>query len=391
MTDTLLQVPYGTRDVLPGETAVRRQMEDKICSLFTLWGYDEVATPTFEYLDTFVGMGQPGAGAFKFFDRKDKILMLRTDMTTPIARMVATRMRKDTGVKRLSYRAQLFRYEEAQAGRQCEFTQCGIEMMGAAGAAADAEVIALAVSTLLEAGLRDFNITLGHMEFINGLIEAAALTDAQAQSIKQCLIKRNVAGLEETVEAAKISEQLAGIFKELLFLHGGIGLLKNMLKQVLSPRCRDALDNLQEIYELAEAYGVGQYLSFDLGLTRSLDYYTGMLFEGYAAGMGYSLIGGGRYDNMMQRFGHPCPATGFALGIDRIALTLERQGKQLAKEPETVFVAYAEGKAAESIRIACSLRKEGKRVKLADRAMTEAETQQAVQENHCGDYRYVEE
>ena len=390
MNDTLLQVPYGTRDVLPGEAAARRQMEDKICSLFTLWGYDEVATPTFEYLDTFAGMGQPGVGAFKFFDRKDNILMLRTDMTTPIARMVATRMRKDTGVKRLSYRAQLFRYEEAQAGRQCEFTQCGIEMMGAAGAAADAEVIALAVSTLLEAGLRDFNITLGHMEFINGLIEAAALTDEQAQSIKQCLIKRNVAGLEEAVEAAKIPEQLAIIFKELLFLHGGITLLEDMQKRVLSRRCWNALENLREIYELAEAYGVAQYLSFDLGLTRSLDYYTGMLFEGYAAGMGYSLIGGGRYDNMMQRFGKPCPATGFALGIDRIALTLERQGKQVASRPETVLVAYGEGKAAEGIRTACSLRKEGKRTKLASRPMKKEELAQAAKDNHCDAFRYAE-
>ncbi|MBO5993440.1 MAG: ATP phosphoribosyltransferase regulatory subunit [Acidaminococcaceae bacterium] len=389
MADTILQVPYGTRDVLPGEAAARRQMEDKICSLFSLWGYDEVATPTFEYMDTFSVTGQPVAGAFKFFDRKDNILMLRTDMTTPIARMVATRMRKESGVKRLSYRAQLFRYEEAQAGRQCEFTQCGIEMMGAEGAAADAEVIALAVSTLLEAGLSGFNITLGHMEFINGLIETAALTEAQAREIKHCLIKRNVAGLEKAVQAANIPEQLAGIFKELLFLHGGVSLLEDMKKKVLSRRCRDALENLREIYELAEAYGVARYLSFDLGLTRSLDYYTGMLFEGYAAGMGYSLIGGGRYDNMMQRFGEPCPATGFALGIDRIALTLERQGKQLAEKPETVYVAYGEGKAAEGIRAACVLRKAGKRVKLADRSMTEAETRLAVQENHCDDYQYV--
>ena len=391
MADTILQVPYGTRDVLPGEAAARRQMEDKICSLFSLWGYDEVATPTFEYLDTFAGMGQPGAGAFKFFDRKDNILMLRTDMTTPIARMVATRMRKDESVKRLSYRAQLFRYEEAQAGRQCEFTQCGIEMMGAAGAAADAEVIALAVSTLIEAGLKDFNITLGHMEFINGLIEAAALTEKQAREIKHCLIKRNAAGLEETVEAAKIPEQLADIFKELLFLHGGVVLLEDMQKRVLSRRCRNALENLREIYQLAEAYGVEQYISFDLGLTRSLDYYTGMLFEGYAAGMGYSLIGGGRYDNMMQRFGKPCPATGFALGIDRIALTLERQGKKITGRPETVFVAYGEGKAAEGIRLAGALRGEGKRTKLASRPMIKAEAMQAVKENHCNEFRYVED
>ena len=391
MADTILQVPYGTRDVLPGEAAARRQMEDKICSLFSLWGYDEVATPTFEYLDTFAGMGQPGAGAFKFFDRKDNILMLRTDMTTPIARMVATRMRKDESVKRLSYRAQLFRYEEAQAGRQCEFTQCGIEMMGAAGAAADAEVIALAVSTLIEAGLKDFNITLGHMEFINGLIEAAALTEKQAREIKHCLIKRNAAGLEETVEAAKIPEQLADIFKELLFLHGGVALLEGMQERGLNSCCRNALENLREIYQLAEAYGVEQYISFDLGLTRSLDYYTGMLFEGYAAGMGYSLIGGGRYDNMMQRFGKPCPATGFALGIDRIALTLERQGKKITGRPETVFVAYGEGKAAEGIRLAGALRGEGKRTKLASRPMIKAEAMQAVKENHCNELRYVED
>ena len=389
MAETILQVPYGTRDVLPGEAAVRRRMEQKIVCLFAKWGYDEVATPTFEYLDTFSGTGQSAAGAFKFFDRKDRILMLRTDMTTPIARMVATRMRKDKGVKRLSYRAQLFRYEEAQAGRQCEFTQCGIEMMGATGAAADAEVIALAVNTLLEAGLKNFNITLGQMEFINGLIESAALTEGQAQEIKHCLIRRNVAGLEEAVDAAKIPEQLADIFKELLFLHGGMELLKDVEKRVLSRRCRNALENLREIYELAKAYGVEQYLSFDLGLTRSLDYYTGMLFEGYAAGMGYSLIGGGRYDNMMQRFGSPCPATGFALGIDRIALTLERQGGSPVEKESAVLVAYAEGKIKEAIRLACALRKEGKRTRLADQAMTETEALQSMQDNHCGEYRYV--
>ena len=389
MADTILQVPYGTRDVLPGEAAARRQMEDRICGLFSRWGYDEVATPTFEYLDTFAGTDQSGAGAFKFFDRKGSILMLRTDMTTPIARMVATRMRKDKGVKRLSYRAQLFRYEEAQAGRQCEFTQCGIEMMGASGAAADAEVVALAVNTLLEAGLKHFNITLGQMEFINGLIEAAALTEEQAKAIKRCLIKRNAAGLEEAVEAANIPEQLAYIFKELLFLHGGVELLEEMQKRVLSRRCRDALQNLREIYELAKSYDVAQYLSFDLGLTRSLDYYTGMLFEGYAAGMGYSLIGGGRYDNMMQRFGHPCPATGFALGIDRIALTLQRQGSLAVERPEAVFVGYAAGKAPEGIRLASALRKEGKRVRLASCPMAGEEAEQAARDSRCDACRYV--
>ena len=169
-----------------------------------------------------------------------------------------------------------------------------------------------------------------------------------------------------------------------------IEVLEEMQKRVLSRRCWDALENLREIYELAKSYGAAQYLSFDLGLTRSLDYYTGMLFEGYAAGMGYSLIGGGRYDNMMQRFGEPCPATGFALGIDRIALTLERQGSQIASRPETILVAYGEGKATEAIRLASGLRGEGKRTKLASRPMTKMEAMRSVEENHCDALRYVE-
>jgi len=192
------------------------------------------------------------------------------------------------------------------------------------------------------------------------------------------------------VEEANIPEQLAFIFKELLFLHGGPDLLADMRKRVLSRRCWDALENLREIYELAKSYGVAQYLSFDLGLTRSLDYYTGMLFEGYAEGMGYSLIGGGRYDNMMQRFGDPCPATGFALGIDRIALTLERQGRQIAERTETTLVAYGEGKVAEAIHMASALRSEGKRTKLGSCPMTKAEAMRSMEENHCDALRYVE-
>ncbi|HAY60651.1 MAG: ATP phosphoribosyltransferase regulatory subunit [Acidaminococcaceae bacterium] len=391
MSDKILKVPYGTRDILPGEGAVRRGLEDRIGRLFDAWGYDEVDTPTFEYLDTFSNAETPDLTAFKFLDRHGHSLMLRTDMTTPIARMVATRFRRDTGVKRLSYRSHLFRYEEAQAGRLCEFTQCGIEMMGAAGAEADAEVIALAVQTLLEAGLQDFSISLGQMEFINGLIEAAALNESQARDIKQCLIKRNVVGLGETVAAAGIPKQLADIFRELLFLHGGVELLDDMQGRVLSRRCWNALENLRRIYDLCRGYGVEQYLNFELGLTRSLDYYTGMLFEGYAAGMGYSLIGGGRYDTMMQQFGSPCPATGFALGIERILLTLQRQETVKLAVPPALFVAYAPGRTAGAIRLAMELRRQGQRVKVATFAMDGSEVQNQARINNCDTFRYVKE
>ena len=118
MRSRILQVPYGTADILPGEAAARRKMEDRIAATFTAWGFEEVATPTFEYLATFGGGGRVSDSNFKFFDRQNNTLMLRTDMTAPIARLVATRLQGEAGVKRLSYRAQLFRYEEAQSGRQ---------------------------------------------------------------------------------------------------------------------------------------------------------------------------------------------------------------------------------------------------------------------------------
>ena len=195
MASKLLQVPYGTRDILPENMRLKRKIENNIAETFTKWGYSEVQTPTFEYLDTFSASGDISESNFKFLDRNNNILMLRTDMTTPIARLVATRL-DATNVNRLSYRAQLFRYEEAQAGRQCEFTQAGIEMMGGAGAAADAEVLALAVNALLEAGLKDFTISMGQINFIEGLTEQAQLTAAPAQPANPSLLTKHVGGLE---------------------------------------------------------------------------------------------------------------------------------------------------------------------------------------------------
>jgi ATP phosphoribosyltransferase regulatory subunit len=131
MSKRILHVPYGTADILPGEAAARRNIKNNIGAIFNAWGYEEVETPVFEYVSTFSGGGRISDSNFKFFDRRNNILMLRTDMTAPIARLVATRLKEEAGIKRLSYQAELFRYEEAQEGRQCQFTQAGIEMMGA--------------------------------------------------------------------------------------------------------------------------------------------------------------------------------------------------------------------------------------------------------------------
>ena len=162
MTNKVYQVPYGTKDILPGEMKSRRRIETAIVDVFDKWGYDEVKTPDFEYVDTF---GKAGTkGDFRFFDRNNNLLVLRNDMTAPIARLTATRLNGGEKIKRLCYLANLYRYEEIQAGRQCEFEQAGVELLGASGAAADAEVIVLAAEALQAAGVQQFAISLGHVD-----------------------------------------------------------------------------------------------------------------------------------------------------------------------------------------------------------------------------------
>ncbi|WP_293832457.1 ATP phosphoribosyltransferase regulatory subunit [uncultured Phascolarctobacterium sp.] len=389
MTNKVYQLPYGTKDILPGQMKTRRSVEDAIIRVFDKWGYDEVKTPDFEYVDTF---GASGAkGDFRFFDRSNNLLVLRNDMTAPIARLTATRLQGGEKIKRLCYLANLYRYEEIQAGRQCEFEQAGVEMLGASGAAADAEVIVLAAAAMKAAGVERFAISLGHVDFINGLAEEAGFDAAQLRELKACLRRHDAVAMQELADSMEnIRPEIKQLFADFLFLQGGPELLERIGQVVKQEKCLSALDNLRRIYALVEAYGAAEYLSFDLGLYRSLDYYTGMLFEIYLPELGYPVAGGGRYDKMMQSFGMDCPATGFALGVDRILLALERTGAVNNERGWDAFVGWSEGKLPEAIAKATALRSEGRSVKLATEAMELADAAKAMREYGCSSLVYVE-
>ena len=389
MTNKVYQVPYGTKDILPGQMKTRRSVEDAIIRVFDKWGYDEVKTPDFEYVDTF---GASGAkGDFRFFDRNNNLLVLRNDMTAPIARLTATRLQGGEKIKRLCYLANLYRYEEIQAGRQCEFEQAGVEMLGASGAAADAEVIVLAAEAMKAAGVQSFAISLGHVDFINGLAEEAGFDATQVRELKACLRRHDAVAMQEMADSMEnIRPEIKQLFADFLFLQGGPELLERLASIVTNTKCLNALQDLRKIYDLVEAYGAARYLSFDLGLYRSLDYYTGMLFEIYLPELGYPVAGGGRYDKMMQSFGMDCPATGFALGVDRVLLALERTGAAKNERGWDAFVAWSEGKLPEAIAKATALRSEGRSVKLATAAMALAEAAKAMKEYSCNSLLYVE-
>lgn len=389
MTNKIYQVPYGTKDILPGEMKARRRVESAIIDVFDKWGYDEVKTPEFEYTETFGSAGTEFD--FRLFDRKNNLLVLRNDMTAPIARLTATRLRDGEKVKRLCYLANLYRYEEIQAGRQCQFEQAGVELMGASGPAADAEAIVLAAEALKAAGLQKFAIIVGNVDFINGLAEEAGFSNEQTEDLKKCLRRHDAVAMQEMANNMQgIRSEIKQLFADFLFLQGGRELLEKMQGIVTNAKCQAALEDLLKIYELLEVYGIADHVSMDLGLYRSFNYYTGMLFEIYLPELGYPIAGGGRYDNMLESFGVHAPATGFAIGVDRVMLALERNGSVSNNRSCDVLVAYAEGALKNAIERACSLRAEGRSVKLATEPMTMEEAAAAVKEYSCSTLVLVE-
>lgn len=320
-----MELPVGVKDFLPEEARAKRQMENDLAELFRRWGYREVVTPTFEYYQTLTPNGWNGEEdyLFKFIDRQGRILALRYDMTMPIARLVSMRLRSEPLPLRLYYLANVFRYETPQAGRQREFYQAGVELIGARGPAADAEVIALAVEALEATGLPDFKVGIGQVEVIKGILEDIALPSEGIRSIKQAIARKDHVGLEQALEQYGVSEQDRRLLITVSNLHGSIEVLDRAFELVESERARKALQELRQVFEVLEGYGVSGRIFLDLGILRDFDYYTGTVFEGYVAGLGFPICGGGRYDHLLGKFGYACPATGFALGVERVMMALK--------------------------------------------------------------------
>ena len=374
------------------DAARKRGMENELARLFLSWGYQEVVTPTFEYYETLRASAPETAddSTFRFFDRSGRMLALRPDMTTPIARVAVMRMRERPLPLRLFYLANVFRQEETQAGRQCEFYQAGVELLGAGGVAADAEVVALAVEALLAAGLSDFQVCLGQVDFISGIMAEAGLDAATAHKVKQALIERNMVGLGELLAESGIEPCNRDLLQQLPMLHGKMDMLRNVRQRVKNQISQAALDNLAEIYHLLEKYGIDRYVMFDLGIIRDFEYYTGMVFETYTTGLGYPICGGGRYDRMAGSFGREQPATGFALGIERILLALERQGLDATNPTQTVYVGWAGSNLPKAIAAVKRLREDGSTAELGLQEQSREEAEREGKNRGCSRVLYID-
>lgn len=363
----LTQIPAGTKDFLPADAKHKRFLEAKWSALLEQWGFQEIITPTLEYyhvLEAGIGTGL-AQDMYKFLDKGNSILALRPDMTAPIARVAASRMKDQPLPLRLYYIANVFQHVvQTQAGRQCEFYQAGVELLGAGTPMADAEVIALAVEALREAGLNRVQVSIGQVDFINGVMEETGLSPEQRQEIKQALLSRDFVGLGELLEKSQLTPEKQAFIARIPLLHGKQEVIHEALNMTESYKARQALENLNTIFAMLKMYGVADYVNIDLGLIRDYDYYTGMVFEVYTSGLGFPICGGGRYDNLVEQFGAAIPATGFAIGVERALLALERQGYAFPAEPERYAVVYAEGNEVRAVEKARELRQAGHIVEL---------------------------
>lgn len=331
------EIPKGLRDFLPREVKVRRNMENKAARLFNSYGYQEVATPTIEYLEVV----ESGAGhniredLFLFMDRDGGIVSLRPEMTVSLARLAATHLRDERTPQRLYYMANMFRQVQPQKAQYREFWQLGVELLGASGVWSDAEVITVAAKSLLELGLKDFKISLNQIDIFNGLLEQSNLADDEQKLIRFLVESKDLVDLSNLLEELPVDDQLKESIALLPVLHGGLEVLKRIPAAEKNRKTAEAIEDLIKVYEALQVFGINEHIVVDMGVLRNLDYYTGIVFEGYSPDLGYGLLGGGRYDNLLGRFGYDCPATGFALGMDRLALVL---GKQQTQKEELRYI-----------------------------------------------------
>jgi len=324
-----LQTPRGTRDYLPEEAALRRLVEESFRRTFDLWGYQEIRTPTFEFFDVLA----TGTGAeledsmFKFQDKSGRLIALRAEMTASIARVVGTQLLNSLKPIRLWYITNMFRYDEPQAGRQREFWQAGIELVGSGLPEADAEAIALMIQALQNIGLKDVRVDVGQVGIFKELVKQVGLNPETIDQIRTSIDKKDRQTLEKALEGSSIDEDTKKILRLLPELRGGTEVLERLSELIRSPEISQIVEKLKKTLDCLKSYAVPEgAVTIDLGIIRGIDYYTGVVFEAYVPELGMAIGGGGRYDGLIREFSSSdVPATGFAIGVDRCMLALEKQ------------------------------------------------------------------
>ena len=283
-------------------------------------------------------------------------------MTPQIARVAATILKDYPKPLRFCYNSNVFRYIEPQVGRHREVYQAGVELIGLELPEADVEMIAIAVECLMEVGLAEFKIAVSQVEFLRGLLEHLQLPHEAERQVQAALHRKDSSALDILMEEFRLVRSARDMLLALPHLFGGEEVLTAASRLVNNQRSEQALTNLQMVYDMLKVYGLESFVLLDLSEIRGFDYYTGIVFEGFTANLGYEICGGGRYDHLIGRFGEECPSTGFALDIEKLQMALERQGALRSPMHVDFLIMDFKPDKRDALRIAKELRRRGYRV-----------------------------
>lgn len=359
---TLGGVP-GFRDLLPEEAETLRAAQESLLEEMRRWGYRHVITPmveSFEVLELGLGAEQRRR-LFKFSDSRGEVVALVGERTVPVARLVAGKLRTAALPLRLCYAGPVLSTDESRFQQRRETYQVGAELIGASGAVADAEVIALAARCLEATGLRRYQIDVGHAEFFQGIMDAVKLPAAVKAGVRGALAARDFVTLESLLEQTPLRSAEHELLLKFPALRGGAEILDAAGGLVRNRRSARALSELARVRELLIAHGLGAVVSLDLGAIRDFDYYTGIIFEGYGPDLGRPVAQGGRYDGLLERFGRAAPATGFVVQLDLVWEMLTRAARPPALPRLDAAVAWSGSGLTAAMRLGSTLRLFGMR------------------------------
>lgn len=367
MKSSLLHTPEGVRDIYGDEYARKSKVSEEILSQIHSYGYEDIQTPAFEFFDVFsneIGT-TPSRELYKFFDKDGDTLALRPDFTPSIARCAAKYFMEDSTPLRLCYSGNTYTNNSNLQGKLKEMTEIGAELISDDSVYADAEEIALLISSLQRAGLNDFQISVGNAEYFKGLCEYAGIDEETELKLKDFIAGKNYFGAEDLLVDCGISDDKRTLLLRVMDLFGSDEkILDQALESISCERSKEAVIHLKDVYDVLCRYGVEKYVSFDLGMLSKYNYYTGIIFKAFTYGAGDAIAKGGRYDSLLRQFGKNAPAIGFVIVIDDLMNAMSRQNIAVTVPEPVKKILYNPQNFDEKLREAEKLRIDGARAAL---------------------------
>ena len=362
-----IRIPQGMRDLISEECEKKEALKNRIEDVFASYGYRPLKTPAIEYLETFTNayVDVKDEEMYKFFDQEGKTLALRTDMTVPIARMCASKFVNAKPPFRFRYCSDVFKVRHTFAGQRSEVTDCGIELIGC-DSRSDLEVVAAALDTMKAIGVNDYELEIGNSEFFRSACAAVKLNDEQVKALASYIDRKSLVELQEYLQTLNLDEGAVSFFEELPMLGGKEEVLQKAEEVSFNDALKVEVKTLRNLYQDLKALGYEDHISFDFGKVPHLDYYTGIIFEGYVGNVGSSVLSGGRYDSLLKKFGRDLPACGFSVKLDALLDVLPMEKKTIIR------VFYPKGKEVEALKKAKQLQKNGA-VELVEAEVQEVE------------------